>query len=178
MSPSYEQTLNSRHHVYGHDSLIAVADGMPPLVDPPESGLKVVKTTDDGVSFAGQIRVSGTLHVQWLETTANPADSTAFLAASIELDKAELERLPYFGGDKAPEVRVDNPEAAVRVAFDKTLAALILDKSKKIAELHGSFLLSDLSIGECGSPWASGTVVSASGQKYLGSAQPWDFGDC
>jgi hypothetical protein len=158
--------------------LIAAGDANPPMVNPPESGLKIATVNDDGVSFTGQIRISGTLHVQWLASAAKPLDSTAILKASVELDKAALEHMPHFGNDNAPEVWIDNPEQAVRVAFDKVTATRILDKKMKMAEVHGQFVLKDLAIGECGSPWASATLVTASDQQKATFTQSWEFGDC
>lgn len=158
--------------------LIAAGDGNPPLVNPAESGLKVTKVNDEGVSFTGQIRVSGTLHVQWLASAAKPQDSTEILKASVELDKAALAHMPHFGSDNAPEVWVDNPEEAIRAAFDKKTAARIIDKKTKMAEVHGQFVLEDLIVGECGSPWASATLSTASDLQGVDFTQAWEFGDC
>lgn len=161
--------------------LLAVGDAAPALVNPSGSGLKVVRMserTDEEVSFEGQIWVSGTLHAQWLVIAGKPLDSTAILKATLELDQSEMDRLPHFSDDKANEVWVENPKEAVQIAFDKNSAARFLGKKTRYAELHGRFLLKGLTIGECGSPWASATLVTASDQQKATFTQGWEFGDC
>lgn len=129
---------------------LALADGAPPLVSPPEGGLHLDRPMPGPTSltfFSGKVWVKGTLRAQWLEDSGLP-DAKHGLDLVLVPDKGEAERLPHFGGYAVDTIHIKNGEDAVAMAYGKDLAGRLLDKHDvKVLTVHGRFQLENYVIG-------------------------------
>jgi hypothetical protein len=129
---------------------MALADGAPPVVTPPASGLHLDRAmTERGpmAFFSGRLWVKGTLRAQWLEDSGIP-DAKRGLDLVLVPDLGEADRLPHFGGYAATSIHIKNGEDAVTMAYGKDIASRLLDKhAADIVTVHGRFQLENYVIG-------------------------------
>lgn len=150
------------------------------LVNPPNSGLTLVKVSEDPVyqiKFSGKVWVSGTFRAEW-HPDNNDSKPGYILALAIKPDQADTDRLPYLGDDKIDLIWIENKKGLVQMVFSKDMASRLLSGDVQVAEVHGRFLLTNYYIGECGSPWASAQLVSVRDTEEAKIGAGLVIGDC